>query len=181
VTELIAHTWLRRYLLTVHDRYPNVTVELTVGLSETLSGLLFDRDLDLALQNGPFVRASTGTVTLQRSPQVWVAAPGLPGTSGRLTPQDLSRFPIFTHARGTRPWRQLTAHFREAGVAVRLVPSSNIAVCLQMTLDRLGIASLPVPMVESALADGRLVELDYPWRQDDLVFEARYDADTAPS
>jgi DNA-binding transcriptional LysR family regulator len=88
---------------------------------------------------------------------------------------------IRTHARGTRPWRQLTAHFREAGVAVRLVPSSNIAVCLQMTLDRLGIASLPVPMVESALADGRLVELDYPWRQDDLVFEARYDADTAPS
>jgi hypothetical protein len=49
-----------------------------------------------------------------------------------------------------------------------------------MTFDGLGIACLPTPLVEAGLAKRQLVALDYPWRQDDLRFEARYDAETAP-
>jgi DNA-binding transcriptional LysR family regulator len=177
VTELVAHTWLRDFLVAMRDRFPNVTVELTVDMSERLSELLQDGDLDLALQSGPFGRAASGSLPLGTAPYLWVAAPGLVDRTPDAAA--LARLPILTHARGTRPWRELAAHFRTHRLTPRLVPSSNLATCLQMTLDRLGIASLPRPMVGAALREGRLVEIGYPWRQDDLRFEARFDADRA--
>ncbi len=181
VTELVSHTWLRRFLVAMRARFPNVIVELTVDLSEGLSAALFARDLDLAFQNGPFDRPASGSVPLGHCAMVWVAAPGLAGSAGRLGAADLARLPILTHARGTQPWRQLTAHFAAAGVTARLVPSANVAACLQMTLDGLGVACLPQPMVAAPLAEGRLVTLDYPWRLEDLRFQARFDAATAPA
>jgi DNA-binding transcriptional LysR family regulator len=178
VTELIAHTWLRALLVALRDELPQVTVELTVDMSERLGELLDAGELDLALQNGPFARATSGTLPLGTVPYVWVAAPGV--VAGVPDAAALAQVPILTHPRGTRPWRELAAHFRARRVTPRLVPSSNLGTCLQMTLDRLGVACLPRPLVAAALADGRLVEVPYPWRQDDLDFSARHDADRAP-
>ena len=62
VTELIVHTWLRDYLKTLKESYPNLLVELTVDLSITISRELFTRAIDLALQNGvkgPFCSAKS--------------------------------------------------------------------------------------------------------------------------
>jgi DNA-binding transcriptional LysR family regulator len=60
------------------------------------------------------------------------------------------------------------------------VPATNNAVCLQMTLDGLGIACLPRPMIEEHLGAGRLREVAYGWRPDALFFEARCDLDPLP-
>lgn len=178
VTELIAHTWLRAYLVALKARFPNVVVELTVDLSEPLSAALYARELDLALQNGPYDRILPGSIPLGCSPWIWVAAPGL-GLSGSVTGADLAQHPVLTHARQTRPHQQLADHFR--GVSgVRLAPASNIAVVLQMTLDGLGLSCLPAPMVEAHIESHKLVALDYSWRPHPLEFEARFESDTSP-
>jgi DNA-binding transcriptional LysR family regulator len=180
VSEMVAHTWLSDFMLRMHDRFPNLAVELTVDLSANLTEALFAREIDLTFQNGPFDRTARVTIPLGQSTYAWVAAPGL-GPAGRMTGQDMTAYRILTHARNTTPFRQLHDHFHGLGIAARLVPSSNIGACLQMTLDGIGIACLPRAMVQRQLAAGRLVELGYDWRPDPLRFAARYEHDPAPA
>ena len=182
VTEMIVHSWLGPFLRALKARFPGIDVELTVDVSANLSPVLFSRGLDLTLQSGPFGRHSTGGTDLGAFPLVWVAAPSL-GFAGRpLSLRDIAQQPVLTHARGTLPYEQLRDHIAShPEVDVRLVPSSNLAACLQMTLDGLGVACLPEVMLQAPLADGRLQRLRYLWVPDPLQFRARYDAETAPS
>ena len=186
VTEMIVHSWLGTYLRALKDRFPNVLIDLTVDLSANLSPALFDRAIDLTLQSGPFSRQISGLVDLGSYPMIWVASPSL-GLGGRpLSLADISAHPVLTHARGTLPYDQLSEHIAFAttsasGTRVRLVPSTNMAACLQMTVDGLGIACLPAAMVQRELCAGLLEPLHYPWLPDELSFAARYDVDTAPS
>lgn len=181
VTEMIVHSWLGPYLKALNARFPNVLVDLTVDLSSNLSTALFNRSIDLALQSGPFNRQISGAVRLGSYPFVWVGAPGLGIRERVLSLRDLAAYPVLTHARGTLPYEQLAAHVaRFDDVRVRLVASTNMVACLQMTMDGLGVACLPAAMVQSELADGALVPLRYLWVPDELAFWARYDAETTP-
>lgn len=168
VTELVAQTWLRPFLLQMKDRFPVVDVELTIDLSEDLSKLLFSRDIDLTFQNGPFDQRAPNTHPLGQSPYVWVAAPALGLTGGTVSAARIAEHRVLTHTRGSYPFMQLDAHFRQIDQPARLVPSSNIAACL------------PEPMVGEALASGRLQRVDYGWRPEDLRFAARWLTDPAP-
>jgi DNA-binding transcriptional LysR family regulator len=181
VTEMIVHSWLGAYLTALKARFPNVDVDLSVDFSANLSAALFGRAIDLALQNGPFARQTSGMAELGRFPLIWVAAPALGLGGAGLALDDLARHPLLTHARGTQPFEQLRAHVGSAGhVKCRLVPSTNITACLQMTEQGLGVACLPEVMVREKLADGALERLDYNWTPDALEFWARFDAEIAP-
>jgi DNA-binding transcriptional LysR family regulator len=152
VTEMIVHSWLRAFTLVLKAVFPNLAVELTVDMAAELERSLHARQLDLA-------------------------APGL-GLSGPLSKEDLAAHPILTHARGSWPHRLVADHFHLR--SARLVPSSNLAACLQMTVDGMGVAVLPKAMANRELAEGALVTLNYPWTPDDLEFQARYQSDKAP-
>jgi len=177
VTELAAHTWLGELLKALKDRFPNVLVELRVDLSSNLSGALFDRSIDLALQNGPFRRTASGMVDLGRFPMIWVMSPGYQGLENPVTAKSLSAHTILMPARGTVPYDQIIEHFSGApGRQLRMAPSTSLAACLQMTRDGVGIACVPEAMVRDGLEEGELVVLPYDWRPDDLSFHARFDA-----
>ena len=182
VTELIVHSWLPAFLRALRGAFPAVLVELTVDVSAQLSRALADRSLDLTFQNGPFQRRTTGFVPLGPAPLVWAASPDLGIDAGaRLSLSDLAAWPILTHARGTLPYDQLAAQVAALpDVQPRLVPSSNLAACLQMTRDGYGVACLPEAMVRPALDGGALVALRVDWLPDPLDFAARYDAERAP-
>ena len=179
VTEMIVHTWLREFLRVLKDRFPNLSVELTVDLSVNLERDLASRSLDLALQNGPFTVQMTGQMDLGTYPSVWVAGRTIARAGAPLA--DLADYPILTHARDTWLFRQIADHFAQRrDMPARLVPSSNLAACLQMTVDGMGIAALPAAMVSRELGSGDLVRLDYSWHPEPLQFFARYDAERAP-
>lgn len=181
VTEMIVHSWLGAYLRALKDRFPNVLVDLTVDLSSNLSTALFNRSIDLALQSGPFSRQASGGIELGSYPMIWVASPRLGIGKEVLSLKDMAGFPILTHARGTLPFEQLSEHLKSnRDVRVRLVPSTNMAACLQMTIDGLGIACLPKSMVQTEIRAGQLEPLRYLWVPDDLGFRARYHVETAP-
>jgi DNA-binding transcriptional LysR family regulator len=182
VTEMIVHTWVRDFLRILKETYPNITVELTVDLSTNLEKELFDRSIDLALQNGPFIRQISGSEDLGVYPMVWIASPQI-----ELSPidfisiEDLTRFPILTHARGTLPYDEVVAHFAQRReLTARLVPSSNLAACIHMAIDGFGVAAVPLAMVSDELRTGELIQLNYDWVPQSLRFCARYDADRSP-
>lgn len=178
VTEMIAHSWIGTYLSALRDRFPNVRVDLTVDLSTTLSDALFDRSLDLALQNGPFNRQTSGGIELGGYPHVWVASGALGIGRDALSASDMMRHPIITHARRTQSFQQIEKHLAGERQA-RLVPSTSLSTCLRMTVEGLGIACLPHAMVAEDIEMGRLMRLRYPWVPDDLVFMARFHAESA--
>jgi DNA-binding transcriptional LysR family regulator len=182
VTEIIVNSWLREFLNVLKQAHPNISVELTVDVSVNLTKELLARTIDLAFQNGPFDPQTTGYEDLGTYPLVWVASPelGVPD-SQPLTVQEMGQFPILTHARGTQPFTQVAQHFGASRIRdVRIVPSSSLAACLHMTIDAMGIASLPMAMVHRELASGRLRQLDYAWSPQALHFLARYDEQRSP-
>jgi len=177
VTEMIVHTWLRDFLKALKDNYPNITVELKVDLSVNLKKELFSRSIDLAFQNGPFQRQTTGVQDLGSYPWIWVASPSLGfDASDKISLKDLSQHSILTHARDTKAYSDIEEHFvAQRNIKPRLVPASNLASCLHMTVDGLGIATLPAGMVRKELQSGELVEINYNWSPEPLNFLARYD------
>ena len=174
VTEMLVHTWLWDYLRALKDQYPNVTVELTVDMSVNLEKGLSERSLDLALQNEPFSRLTTGSKDLGSYDLIWVAAPDLDVK----TTDGLAAHPILTHARDTRLFEEVASHFAgHRNLTARIVPSSNLAACLHMAANGMGIAALPAAMVQRELAAGALQQIDYDWVPDPLHFFARFDAE----
>lgn len=182
VTEMIVHTWLQEFLKILKEQFPALQVELTIDLSANLTKELSERNIDLALQNGPFDRTTSAAVTLGTYPLTWVASPelGLP-TRRNISSEVLSAHPILTHARDTLLFRQISEHFNnEDRPGVRLVPSSNLAACLFMAINGMGIASLPRLMILDTVKRGDLVELKYQWAPESLEFLARFDKEKAP-
>lgn len=180
VSELVAHTWLPAFLRAMKEHFPNIDIELTVDLSANITRALTARDLDLTFQSAPFDQPARVELPLGRSPYTWVAAPALHLPSLTLDAATLAAAPILTHPRGTAPHDQLARHFATARLPARLVPATNNAVCLQMTLDGLGIACLPRAMLDGPLSEGRLLPLSADWHPEPLHFAARYDLDPAP-
>lgn len=179
VTEMVVHTWVRDFLRVLKDRYPNITVELTVDLSANLENELFERSIDLAFQSGPFVRQTTGSQELGTYPLIWITSP----TTGlhklkKVTIDDMVHYPILTHARGTQPYEEVAAHFsKHRELPARLVPSSNLAACIHMAIDGFGTATVPASMVINELKSGELCQINYDWTPRSLVFFARYDVE----
>lgn len=183
ITELVVNTWLRDFLKRLKERLPNLSVELTVDISLNLTEELTSRSLDLAFQNGPFERPTTGNEDLGQYPTVWVASPslGLPAKK-RIGIDQLLQYSILAHSRGTKSFDDVAAHFdRHVISSGKLVPTSNIAPCLHMTMEGMGVAALPEAMIQDELSNGGLVKLNYPWVPDPLHFFARYDADKSLS
>ncbi len=181
VTEMVVHTWVREFLRVLKDRYPNITVELTVDLSINLEKELFERSIDLAFQNGPFNRQTTGNKELGVFPLIWIASPkiGLQDLN-RVTIDDMVRFPILTHARSTLLYAEVEAHFNaRRDLPARLVGSSNLAACIHMAVDGYGVATVPEAMVIDELQSGELSRVNYGWAPESLNFIARYDAEVS--
>lgn len=173
VSELIAQTWLRHYLRALKSEFPFVDAELTVGLSINLRNELADRSLDLGLLNGPITDFNIDNVDLGSVPLVWVAAPGL-SLAGKGVAA-LAGQTILTHARHTRSYIEIAAHFREHWDGqIRMVSSGSLAACLQMTLEGLGVAALPRALVRDAVEAGELAEVPYAWTPSPLTFSASY-------
>lgn len=179
VTEIVVHAWLSAYLSQIRQQFPNLQIDLTVDLSSNLSENLANRTIDLALQNGPYPHTVSGDIPLGSYSMVWVASPTLGISNQNASVLEFTQHPVLTYAKRTQPYQELAQHF-STNPAVQLVPSTSLGACLRMTLDGLGVACLPKVMVAEAIEQGTLISLPYPWAPDDLNFNARYHADTAP-
>jgi len=182
VTEMVVHTWLQPLLKAMKEQFPRLHIELTIDLSVNLSKELFERNIDLALQNGPFDRTTSGSVELGTYPLTWVASPELGLTKKKkISSKSLTSNPILTHARDTMLFKEVSQHFKNVGIHdAHLVPSSNLAACLFMAINAMGVATLPRGMVSDALRRQDVEELSYTWCPNSLEFLARYDESKSP-
>ncbi|MCV6591987.1 MAG: LysR family transcriptional regulator [Silicimonas sp.] len=182
VTELVASTWLHDFLRAFNARYPSVSVELEVDLSREITRRLTDRQLDLALQTGPFKEEISGHLALGRFPYIWAACPArLRALAGRMSLADLFDHPILTHARTSAATLALIEEARKQNLSRAAISTiSSLVACKSMALDDMGIALLPCHVLREELATGQLIELPCTWHPEALELAARYDRDRAP-
>jgi len=176
VSETIVHTWLPTFLAQLHDRHPSIDVEITVDITVNLRSELIARSLDLALLMGPVSEFNMVNLDLSRAPLIWAASPQLGIEPARRHSLDeLIRFPLLTYARNTRPYMELASHIREnCDEPARIFPSSSLAACLRMTIDGIGIGTLPKRLIGQDLENGDLIEVSCGWKPSDLQFTASY-------
>jgi len=115
-------------------------------------------------------------------PLIWIASPELGlKTEKSISAKSLTANPILTHARDTALFAEVSQHFKSVGITdPHLVPSSNLAACLFMAVNAMGVATLPRDMVCKALERQDVIELQYKWRPKSLNFLARYDESKSP-
>jgi len=179
VAETIVHTWLPDFLKELQASHPLVDTDLVVDATTTLRSELMSNRLDLAVLMGPVLEYSIENVEMPSFPLVWVCSPRLelPDRS-KLTLNDLMRFPIISYPRTTRPYselyRKLTSEFEEMP---RIFPASSLAASITMTLNGIGIASLPKEVIRDYTASGKLRIVECEWHPSDLQFTASYSAE----
>jgi DNA-binding transcriptional LysR family regulator len=176
VAEMVAHTWLHDFLDLMRREHPSVVVDLVVGLSVDLRRGLLDRTIDLALINGPLSDLEVTNLPLGTVGLAWVGTPALVDPlDGRADAATLAGRTVLTHARSTRPHLEVADYFRRNDcLDVRIASSSNMAACLQMALDGLGIAVMPEPIVAPWVAAGRLRWIACDFRPTPMTFTASW-------
>jgi DNA-binding transcriptional LysR family regulator len=173
VAETIVHTWLARFIERVHDAYPNVTLDIEVDVSPRLRDALVGNEIDLAFLLGPVSEPRMVNLDLSRYPLSFVANPALDLGPEPVPLERLTRLPLITYPKTTRPYialRQLLT--RSECAAPRIYSNSSLSTIVRMTLDGIGISVIPAVVIGPELERGdlRLIRADV--ELPDLVFTA---------
>ncbi|SDX00770.1 LysR family transcriptional regulator [Litoreibacter albidus] len=176
VTELVACTWLQGFLRMMKDAYPKLRIQLEVDLSTAIDARLMERQLDLALQTGPFKSKAFASEALGEERYCWVMNSDLIGqVSAAPSLPELFDLTILTHAKHTQACAALHHIAKERGLASeKIVHSSALSACLPMVLEGLGVALLPERLVRAEVAAGDLHQVQSDWLPDPLSFYARF-------
>lgn len=182
VTELVACTWLQKFLRLLKVAYPKLRVQLEVDLSTVIDARLMEGQLDLAFQTEPFKSSSIFSAPLGLEPYCWVANRDLAAQIGDASKlADLFQHTILTHAKHTQAGLALHKLAAVRGFSAgQIVHSSALSACLPMALEGLGVALLPVRLVQGDVKTGQLKVMQSDWLPDPLSFNARYAAHRAP-
>ena len=176
VTELVACTWLQRFLRLMKEAYPKLRIQLEVDLSTAIDARLMERQIDLALQTGPFKSKTFATDALGQEHYCWVANSELINRiSAKPSLAELFDLTVLTHAKHTQACAALHSLATARGLrSERIVHSSALSACVPMALEGLGVALLPERLVRAEMSSGELHRVDPEWVPDPLSFYARY-------
>jgi DNA-binding transcriptional LysR family regulator len=176
VTELVACTWLQDFLRLTKEAYPKLRVQLEVDLSTAIDARLMERQLDLALQTGPFKSKSFASDALGQESYCWVANSELiRNVSAKPSLSELFDLTVLTHAKHTQACAALHDIATKQGLRrEQIVHSSALSACVPMVLEGLGVALLPERLVKAELAASELHKVDAEWLPEPLSFFARY-------
>lgn len=157
VSEIIADTWLPQLLKAMAAERPAVVVDTHVGLTPILSRGLDDGAYDVILAGSPPLSAEYATRSLGCTPVAWMAAPGAFPANAPLTPQDLQRLPLITWPRQSAIYRRIADWFAEHHAQIHSQHTCNSVISMaRLAANGLGVALLPLRVVERELASGAL-------------------------
>lgn len=159
VVPTFATKWLLPRLAGFSRQHDNITVNLT---TRTRAFLFAETEFDAAIHFGDATWPGTVAHHLMREHAVPVCSPGLLASAGKkaapLSPMNIAQLPLLQQ--GTRPyaWRHW---FESAGVGVSTDLSGPryelFSMLAQAAMHDMGVALIPVMMIEEELAAGRLV------------------------
>lgn len=156
VGDLIAITWLSDLVSAIRDVYPQVTLDLEIGMTRDLVEKLQDREVDLVLapdlSDAEFRLVSLGSVEFK-----WVASSqlGLPDTL--LTPKKLQEWPIITLCQQSYHYARVNNWFKAGNAHCRRAIVCNTISALSDLVKRsLGVGLMAVSYIGEELRNDSL-------------------------
>ena len=178
IADTLAHLWLSPLLKHWQEQHPLMSFELISDVTPTLIRQLKEYQLDLALMVADQTHMpELVTEPLCSYPQHWVATPQLLNQNPVSSIEALSLCPILSFPRDTRPWDYLQQLFRPLEEMPIFHTCSSVANLLTLTLQGVGMALLPEPIVRPHLEQGELVEFSPGPQPPELAFCASWRLD----
>jgi DNA-binding transcriptional LysR family regulator len=161
VIDTISYTWLIDLIRTAKEVFPDLALELTAETSLKLFEHLRSGDIDLALIMGPVLESSYVSIELCTFACHWVASPALSFPPGPIGLEDLARHPVISFPKDSQPHGHITRFFKQhPQCEARLFAANSLATIIRMTIDGIGVATIPPIVAPKELARGELILLD---------------------
>ncbi len=157
VVEVIASTWLPRFIRELQERYPNVALELEVALAFELSEKLRNGGLDVIFSLGlppgsNYISEPLGSLQLE-----WMAGSSLGVPNGDVSPRALQRWPFITLNRHSYHYARIQAWMRENKVRChRIIVCNSMTVAATLVGAGLGVTLLPPVCYRREIEEGKL-------------------------
>lgn len=158
----IATWYLPRLLAAYHRAHPDVSLRLSAANTQEIADRLVNRDLDLALVEGPIAHPSIAVRPWKRDHLVWVVAAGhaLAQTGALLSPDCLQGQVIVVREPGSGTRDVGLAALQEHDITPRaMMEVGDTAAIKQVVVAGIGIALLSEAAVRPQLALGELAIL----------------------
>lgn len=162
VAELVALTWLPALVSTLNRLYPKIEIDLRVGLTGDMRGMIRDREIDLGLlpasePPGPGLDADVlGWIDF-----AFLASPELALPAAPLGPRDLARWPLISLGPNSVIAEIQETWFRDGRASPkRLSRSNSMEISAGLVRSGLGVALLPVAYYRADIERRRMVMID---------------------
>ena len=175
VVEIIAYTWLPRFIQVLRQAYPDVVLELEIALTAELLEKLANGSLDVifALGNAPnanYVTESLGAIQLE-----WMAHPALGVPRRPVAPAELERWPFITLNRLSYHHSTIQAWMKQNQVRARkVIVCNSLTVAAKLVEAGVGISLLPPLVYRREMAEGTLQVVRTKARMPPVRFSAIY-------
>ncbi|MDO5691174.1 MAG: LysR family transcriptional regulator [Pseudomonadota bacterium] len=163
VAETLVHTWLPDLLHRVHDRHPELVLQIEVDTSRNLRAQLLGGQVDLALLMGPVSDPSVENLPLGRYPLAWVASASLAQELGEgpLPLERLAQRPVITYSSASIPYQVVRASLMQAARAAglglpRMYGSTSLSTILRMVCSDIGVGVVTPAALRRELTQGGL-------------------------
>lgn len=141
----------------LEDRYPGIKTSVFVGDTGTVSRMLNQQELDIAVVSEPAVDAHVRQEPIGRNRLGWFARADLPIRRGVLAPVDLCRFHLVVSPPTARLYTTVTHWFAETGALPQRVSMCNsLSVTMLTILEGAAIGLVPVRVMQDELDRGRV-------------------------
>jgi DNA-binding transcriptional LysR family regulator len=158
VIDTITYTWLSDLIRLSKSHFPQVAIEVTADTSLRLMELLRAGEVDVALVMGPMLDPGCINLELCTYACHWVAAPSLPLGHGRSTLAELAAYPVISFPKGSQPNSAIRHFFDQYPELDVVMHSANsLATIIRMTMDGVGVATIPPVVAPRELERGELV------------------------
>jgi DNA-binding transcriptional LysR family regulator len=160
IADTLAHLWLSPLLQQWQYQHPQISFELTSDVTPVLTKQLQHHQIDLSLMvlEQP-TNASLISQVLCRYPQVWVKKRERSKEQRVWSISDLGQKPILSFPRDTSPWHYLQQLFKNDQQDVVIHTCSSVASLISLVEQGLGVALLPLPLVEKQIGAGTLQQI----------------------
>lgn len=168
IADTLAHLWLSPLLQYWQLEHPQLSFELTSDVTPVLTKQLQQHQIDLSLmvmENPP--NSALVSELLCRYRQVWVQKPQS-SNQNTLSIAQMAKRPILSFPRETAPWYYCQKLFKSESAVIHTC--SSVASLINLAEQGVGIALLPLPLVEDKLRSEELQKIDCEVTPIDIEF-----------
>ncbi|MEG1769760.1 MAG: LysR family transcriptional regulator [Comamonas sp.] len=176
VTELVSSTWLSRYLIALHARFPQLSIRPHVDFSADLLTKADAQTLDLIViprfsEQPGFVRRELGPAQFE-----WLGSPSVKTRLARRGADEPWDTPLLMQGNGSG-LGFITERYLQGSQQLgnhQVLRTNSLLPLVGMTLAGQGVSFLPTGYLRQELQAGRLVPVDTGLSNDAVVYDMLY-------